>query len=275
MPQSNIKVSIGSFLKVQTNAVSMFKVAAIQMDCKVGDKKSNMLKAEKFILQAADEKIKLVVLPELFSTGNYNLATDDLSEMLYDKTTNFLKELAENNDMFIVGSFIQKVTMKMVDDKRNTTILCGPGGVIGVYDKVFLWRGEVGALKRGNDFEVVETPLGRIGMLTCYDIAYPEAGRALGKKGANIIVSGSSFFTQNTWDFATRARAYENSVYHIAADRVGKDGSRPYCGMSRIVDPMGRVMAEKVDGEGLLTAEIDLDFAKKVRKEVGFFQDDH
>jgi predicted amidohydrolase len=248
----------------------MFKAAAVQMNCKLGDKKANMAKAEEFILEACEAGAKLVVLPELFATGNYNFKSDDFSELMYDRTTNFLKELASNNQVHIAGSFIERLG----DDRRNTTILCGPGGVIGAYNKVFLWRGEVGTLARGNDFDVTETPLGIIGMLACYDIAFPEAGRSLGKKKANIIASGSAFFTQNTWDFATKARAYENSTYHIAANRVGNDTGRPYCGMSRIVDPMGKVLAEKIDGEGFVIADIDVDYAKKVRAEVGFFQDE-
>ena len=251
----------------------MMKVAAVQMNCKLGDKKANMAKAEEFIITAAEAGAKLVVLPELFSTGNFNFKTDDLSEMMYDKTTNFLKDLASNYNVYIIGSFIQKIEAKLLEERRNTTILCSPAGVHGVYDKVFLWKGEIGVLKRGNDFDVTDTPLGKIGMLACYDIAFPEAGRALGKKGVNIIASGSAFFTVNTWDFATKARAYENSCYHIAANRVGNDSNRPYCGTSRIVDPMGKVLAEKIDGEGLLMAEIDVEYAKKVRKEVGFFQD--
>lgn len=248
----------------------MFKVAAVQMNCKLGDKKANMAKSEGFVLSACEAGAKLVVLPELFATGNYDLKMDDHSELMYDRTTKFLMDLAANNSVHVIGSFIERLG----DDMRNTTIICGPGGVIGAYNKVFLWRGEVEALKRGNDFEVVESPIGKIGMLTCYDIAFPEAGRSLGKKRVNIIASGSAFFTQNTWDFATKARAYENSAYHIAANRIGNDQGRPYCGMSRIVDPMGKVMAERVDGEGFVIADIDIDYAKKVRAEVGFFQDE-
>jgi len=254
----------------QADGSHMFKVAAVQMNCKLGDKKANMAKSEEFILSACEAGAKLVVLPELFATGNYDLKLDDLSELMYDRTTKFLMDLAANNGVHVIGSFIERLG----DDMRNTTIICGPGGVIGAYNKVFLWRGEVGALKRGNDFEVVESPIGKIGMLTCYDIAFPEAGRSLGKKRVNIIASGSAFFTQNTWDFATKARAYENSAYHIAANRIGNDQGRPYCGMSRIVDPMGKVLAERVDGEGFVIADIDIDYAKKVRAEVGFFQDE-
>jgi len=247
----------------------MMKAAAVQMNCKVGDKKANMAKAEQMVLDACDAGATLVVLPELFSTGVYDLKDDSLAEMMYHKTTNFLKDLAAAQKIFLVGSFIEI----MGDDKRNTTLLCGPNGVLGVYNKVFLWKGEVGVLKRGNDFDVTPTDIGNIGMLACYDIAYPEAGRSLGKKKVNIIVSGSGFYTPNTWDFATKGRAYENSAYHIAANRVGNETGRAFCGRSRIVDPMGNLMTEKVDGEGIVIAELDVAFARKVRAEVGFFQD--
>lgn len=248
---------------------SMFRVAAIQMDCDVGYRKKNLARAENFILEAAEADAKLIVLPELFATGAYNFNKDDHAELMYHTTTKFLIRLAKDNDIHIVGSFIEKRT----NGRFNTTALCGPKGLLGTYHKVYLWRAEVPFVKRGNEFPVVETGLGRIGLMTCYDIAYPEAGRALGKKRAEIVASGSAFYTHNIWDISTKARAYENSFYHVAANRIGDDTGRPFCGGTRIVDPVGRTMAEVKDGEGIIFADLDLEKAAKVRKDVGFFQE--
>jgi predicted amidohydrolase len=247
----------------------MFRAAAIQMDCVVGFQKKNLAKADGFIMDAIDAEAKLIVLPELFSTGAYDFKKEDHSELMYHSTTRFLRGYAENHGIYIAGSFIERLD----DGRRNTTILCGPNGVVGTYHKVYLWKAEAPHLKRGNEFPVVKTELGNIGIMTCYDIAFPEAGRTLGKKRAHMVVSGSAFYTYDIWDFSTRARAYENSFYHVAANRIGNDTGRPFCGRTRVVDPLGHVSAEVEEGEGVIFADIDIDMARKVRTEVGFFKD--
>jgi predicted amidohydrolase len=247
----------------------MFTAAAIQMDCVVGYQKKNLSRAENFVLEAVDAGAKLIALPELFSTGAFDFRKEDLSELMYHKTTRFLRGLAENNGVHVAGSFIEKVS----NGRRNTTILCGPRGIMGTYHKVYLWKAEVPFLKPGNEFPVAETELGRIGIMTCYDIAFPEAGRTLGRKRADVVVSGSAFYTHDIWDFSTRARSYENSFYHVASNRIGNDTGRPFCGYTRIVDPLGHIIAEAKKGEGVIFADIDIGLARKVRKEVGFFKD--
>jgi len=247
----------------------MFRAAAIQMDCEVGHRVKNFAKAERYIYDAIDADAKLIVLPELFSTGAYDFRKEDHSELVYHKTTKFLKGISELKKVFIAGSCIERIGNK----RRNTTILCGPLGLMGTYHKVYLWKGEVPFLKPGNEFPVIKTPIGNIGIMTCYDIAFPEAGRSLGKKKADVVVSGSAFYTFDIWNISTRARSYENSFFHLAANRIGDDTGRPFCGRTRILDPLGQVAAEIKEGEGVIFEDIDIEVARKVRKDVGFFKD--
>ena len=205
----------------------MFTAAAIQMDCVDGYQKKNLSRAENFVLEAVDAGAKLIALPELFSTGAFDFRKEDLSELMYHKTTRFLRGLAENNGVHVAGSFIEKVS----NGRRNTTILCGPRGIMGTYHKVYLWKAEVPFLKPGNEFPVAETELGRVGIMTCYDIAFPEAGRTLGRKRADMVVSGSA--RKKPWTLImprTRAPASCTAALVPSAPRrqpVNRNGGPP------------------------------------------------
>ena len=127
-------------------------------------------------------------------------------------------------------------------------------------------------MKPGEEVVVAPTPLGTIGLSVCYDLRFPELYRGLSRKGAQII-SVPSAFTFPTgaahWEALLRARAIENQVYIIAPNQIGKNvyGFADY-GNSMIIDPWGKIIARAPDRECFITAEIDLDYLEKVRKEL-------
>ena len=114
-----------------------------------------------------------------------------------------------------------------------------------------------------------DTPAGRIGQATCYDLRFPELFRALVERGAEIIVVPSAF-TQTTgrdhWEVLLRARAIENQVFIIAANQFGHH-SPDLCsyGHSMIIDPWGTVLSSAEDGETVITAELDFDQQQEIR----------
>jgi predicted amidohydrolase len=130
---------------------------------------------------------------------------------------------------------------------------------------------------------VVETEIGNIGMLVGYDLAYPEVARSLALDGADIICVMANWEAAHIdeWKTYVRARAYENSVFMIAANRVGEDVTLTFGGESMIVGPRGQTyasLAEETDPEtgepleGFTVARIDLDAVRRYREEFQFMQ---
>ncbi|MFN4183114.1 MAG: carbon-nitrogen hydrolase family protein, partial [bacterium] len=112
---------------------------------------------------------------------------------------------------------------------------------------------------------------GKIGMLICHDLRYPEACRSLVFKGAQIVLVPSAFGKSRvySWDVQTRARAMENGIFILYANRVGEEPDFAFCGNSRIVNPWGKPVVSLSDSaEGLATAEISLDDIPKAREEI-------
>jgi nitrilase len=129
---------------------------------------------------------------------------------------------------------------------------------------------ERAAYTAGTGIVTAPTPLGRLGFSICYDLRFPELYRALVDRGAAIITVPSSF-TYATgkahWEVLLRARAIENQVYIVAPNQHGTDpqGTKRY-GHSMIIDPWGNIPAALRDGNGVISAEIDLEFLKQMRK---------
>jgi len=118
----------------------------------------------------------------------------------------------------------------------------------------------------------VKTPFGTVGLSICYDLRFPELYRELAANGASIITVPSAFTFptgEAHWEVLVRARAIENQVYVIAPGQFGSNvhGFADY-GNSMIVDPWGRVLARAPDRECVITAVLDFDYLKRVRREL-------
>ena len=179
----------------------------------------------------------------------------------------------------LAGSFLEKSNEARA---YNTSLLISSqGDLLAQYRKIHLFDvdipGQVSvresdSMKPGEEVVVASTPLGTVGLSVCYDLRFPELYRGLSRKGAEII-SVPSAFTFPTgaahWEALLRARAIENQVYIIAPNQIGKNvyGFADY-GNSMIIDPWGKIIARAPDRECFITAEIDLDYLEKVRKEL-------
>lgn len=137
----------------------------------------------------------------------------------------------------------------------NSAVLFDRGTVIGIYDKVHLPAPEQGTIVPGAGFFVFDTSAGRIGPMVCWDMQYPECGRILALKGADLLVCPTW-----GWESIFRCRAYENSVPMLVAMGVPESGKIwEGCDPSCIVDNMGRILVSGSRTEtGIVSAEIDL-----------------
>ena len=156
----------------------------------------------------------------------------------------------------------------------NTAVLVGPEGYIGKYRKMHLPTHSVFEEKRyfrqGYETPVFETQIGRIGLMICYDVFFPEVSRALKLNGAQLIVciSASPAVRRKFFEILTAARAIENNVFLAYVNLVGIEDGLQFWGGSRIISPSGSIIAKaKYDEEDLVVGEIDL---KDVRHVAAF-----
>jgi predicted amidohydrolase len=153
----------------------------------------------------------------------------------------------------------------------NTMVLTGPDGLIGTYRKVHVGITEQLTWRRGDDWPVYETAIGRIGMLICYDKMWPESTRELMLRGADLLVmstawpmvDGEQDPETNIWAelyrLYDRARAAENSRWFVSSNFAGEFGGCQFLGLSQIVDPLGRVVATTgALTPGMAVADIDI-----------------
>jgi predicted amidohydrolase len=256
------------------------RVAAIQCTASA-DRAANLVAAGELVAGAAGDGAELIVLPELFSLYGNAPTLRAGAEPLDGPTVQWAAETARAQRIWLLaGSFIEGGGGSR---NHNTSILVGPDGTVGAhYRKLHLFDVDVpGAVTRESDAvspgdAVVSAtvtlddgqPL-LIGMTICYDLRFPELYRLLSLAGALVIVVPSAFAAATGpahWEILLRARAIENQVFVIAADQVGAlSPSFTAHGHSMIVDPWGRVLAERAEGIGHVVADLDLAGQQEIR----------
>lgn len=159
--------------------------------------------------------------------------------------------------------------------RYNTFHLWGAdGSVLGARDKIHLWGREAEHLSPGDSPEPVDAPYARVGGMVCYDVEFPEVSRSLALAGAELLLVPAAFYSPQSWDLMTRARALENGCFLAAANQIGGDPKSPHNGQSRIVDPFGNVLAEvPTKTAGLATARIDPGRIEAARRWAPFLRD--
>ncbi len=246
--------------------MNQLKVALAQMTCIKADKNKNINKMRTFAEKARKEKAKLVVFPEL-SLTDYVIRDllYELAEPVPGPSVEKIAEIAKENKLYMVFGMPEK-SEKAESVIYNTAVLVGPRGYIGKYRKMYLPTHSVFEEKRyfrpGYETPVFETELGKIGLIICYDVFFPEVSRALKLKGAQIIVciSASPAVRRNFFETLTAARAIENNTFVIYVNLVGIEEGLQFWGGSRIISPSGSIIKKaKYNEEDFVVGEIDLD----------------
>lgn len=262
------------------------RVAAIQMTS-TPNKSANLAEAHRLLREAMAKEPHLVAFPEMFSliTGHTRQLLDE-AELLSGVTVDTLREWAIEYGVWILGGSVFLKSSARAKRVTNTSLLITPEGEIAArYDKIHLFdariRGEKAYLESktvqpGKKVVSVKTPFGVLGLSVCYDLRFPELYRELSKQGASVVFIPSAFTAfsgQAHWDVLTRARAIENQVYVVAPAQTGTayPGRETY-GHARIIDPWGRVIAERTSGAGIVFAELDFGRLQEVRREMPVLQ---
>jgi deaminated glutathione amidase len=213
---------------------------------------------------------ELVVLPESCTTGfTPGCPTEQLWELVSEvpgPVTQRLTDLAaELGIHLVIGTYERGATPDVV---YNSSVLADPRGeVVGVYRKTHPFCGESvaggGWVTPGDTVTVVDTELGRIGMIVCFDGDYPELSRIQAVQGAEVICRPSALLrSADIWELTSRARAYDNHVFVVGANATGTDPAGVhYFGNSHVVTPLGHIVAKAASHEGWVSARLDPDEA--------------
>jgi predicted amidohydrolase len=255
-----------------------FVAAAVQV-CAGSDKAANLEKAESFVVEAAGNGARLVVLPEVFLWRGPRSDERSIAEPIPGPSSNRLGDLARQLSIYLLaGSMMEENGAKPF----NTSVLFDPrGDIVARYRKLHLFDVDIpghvtvresDTRLSGDTVVTAPTELGVIGMTVCYDLRFPELYRQLTLAGAEIITIPSAFtFPTGAahWEVLVRARAIENQVYIIAPDQIGRSaGGVVDFGNSMIVDPWGKPLACAADREMVIFADIDRDYQDRVRREL-------
>jgi predicted amidohydrolase len=243
----------------------MLRVAVAQMEPKLGEKERNLEACLGRLEEAAAAAAQLLVLPECAIPGYmYGSSEEALpyAEEIPGPSTDALEAACRRLDVYTVCGLLER----NADTLHNAAVLVGPDGLVGTYRKTHLpFLGVDRFVTPGDELSVWETPLGRIGVEICYDLRFPEVTRTLALQGADIVAHPTNFpmAAKIQTELITVARAAENRIYLLTANRVGKERWGEFCGWSQIVDPYGTRLAEAGEREeALLVADVDVEKAR-------------
>src|SRR2546423_7748279 len=241
------------------------RVAVAQLDPKLAEKERNLDACLASLDEAVAAGAELLVLPEAAIPGYmFESAEEALpyAEEIPGPSTEALEDACRRLDAYVCCGLIERSG----DRLHNSAVLVGPDGLIGSYRKTHLpFLGVDRFTVPGDVLPVFDTALGRIGVEICYDLRFPEATRTLALAGADIVAHPTAFpvAARIQTELITVARAAENRIYLLTANRVGKERSGEFCGWSQIVDPYGVRLAEAgATEEVLLVADIDVERAR-------------
>ena len=244
-----------------------FKAAIVQMKSSV-DKELNLAHSLKLINEASKKKARLICFPEFqMAYSPPQQKSESLHKIAEKITGNFVSTLsnsAKQNRITVIATLYEIINTNDKNHKVFDTgvIINELGKLQSIYRKVHLYDAlgfkESEKLLAGSIIEKPsKTSVGKLGLLICYDMRFPEISRILTVNGANILVSPSAwvagFMKREHWEIMVRARAIENGVYVLAPNQVGNI----YCGHSMAVDPFGATIVDMENREGIEFIDID------------------
>jgi N-carbamoylputrescine amidase len=255
------------------------RIAAAQYEPRIGELEHNRTEAARWAEAAADAGAQLVVLPELASSGYVFASEAEADGLAEDPTSGAsiagLVEVCNRRGLHVVLGLNER----FADRRYNSAVLLGPQGMIATYRKLHLFHDEKSWFQPGEDLVVVDLPIGRVGLMICYDIWFPEVARGLAIRGAEIIAVPTNWvssFKPTVYDdrgycqgdIMAMSAAAANGTVVVCADRIGEERGVRFLGASIIVAADGWPVAgpASADQAELLVAEVDLEDVARARQ---------
>ena len=241
-----------------------FKIALAQISCIQGEKKENLRKMARTAAKARKQGADLVIFPELSLTGY--VVRDriyELAERIPGPSTRRVERIAKETRTHIIFG-MPELSEKTQATLYNTAVFISPNGFVGKYHKMYLPTHSVFEEKRyfrpGYQITALDTELGKIGLIICYDVYFPEVTRLTRLKGAQMIVciSASPGVRRTFFEILTAARAIENTAFLAFVNLVGVEDGLQFWGGSRLIGPNGKILAQATyDEEDLVVSEVN------------------
>jgi predicted amidohydrolase len=259
-PASINRILRGMTMSTPAPMFTRYRAAAIQYEPTLGEKEKNVTDLLHLVEEAAQHNARLIVLPEMATTGYCWESRTEIApyvEPIPGPTTDRFQQLAAQYDCFIA------IGLAEVDPATNvyynSMALIGPHGLIGTYRKIHSYISEPRWARDGDlGMPVWETPLGRLAGLICQDASFFEAARIPALRKADVLLFPTNWLEEKCPSSWWMARAFENGVYFIAADRYGIERGVQFSGGSCVIDPDGSIQDYLDSGEGIVYGEVDL-----------------
>jgi N-carbamoylputrescine amidase len=241
---------------------------------------------ESLVADARQRGVHLLALPEA-ALGGYLAALDGEQPPppAFEVESAPIRRIADlAGDMVITFGFCEAEGPA----RYNSAAAVWGGGLLGLHRKVHQPLREDATYTAGSGFAAFDTPVGRIGMMICYDKAFPESARTLAVDGAEIIVCMSAWpaartnpapqLAEDRWkrrfDLFDMTRALENQVVWLSANQSGQFGRLRFVGSAKVVDPGGEILADTGVDAGLAVAHVDVEAAlTAARRSMGHLRD--
>ena len=255
------------------------KIAAIQMST-VADKMENVRTVKTYLEKIKDENPDFVILPEMFccpyQTENFPIYAEKEGGPVWQQLSGYAKQYG----IYLIGGSMPEKDAE--GNVYNTSyIFDREGKQIGKHRKVHLFDIDVkggqtfkesDTLTAGDSDTVFDTEFGKMGVMLCFDIRFPELSRVMVNDGARIVFVPAAFNMTTGpahWELSFRTRALDNQIYMVGC-APARDVSAGYIswGHSIVTDPWGRVTGMLDENEGILLAELDMDYEEQVREEL-------
>ena len=279
------------------NTSKTLTVALVQ-EINHGDAEANLAVIESRVAEAAAQGARLVLLQELHNGAYFcqheSTAEFDLAEPVPGPSTARLGALAKKHGVVIVGSLFERRAAGLY---HNTAVVLEKDGTLlgkyrkmhipddpGFYEKFYFTPGDLG-------FEPIDTSVGRLGVLVCWDQWYPEAARLMALAGAELLlyptaigwdpddVQDEKNRQRDAWVLSHRGHAVANGLPVLSCNRVGHETSPlgasgiDFWGTSHVLGPQGEFIAEAGTSPTLLLAEVDMQRSEHVRRIWPFLRD--
>ena len=237
-----------------------YRAAAIQFEPAFGEKEQNIVRLLRLVEEAIEHDARLIVLPEMATTGYCWASRSEIApyvEPIPGPTTDRFQQLATRHDCYIAVSLPEVDPQTLV--YYNSMALLGPEGFVGTYRKLHSYISEPRWARDGDlGMPVWDTPLGRLSALICMDASYFESARIPALHAADVLLFPTNWLEEKCPSSSWMARAFENGVYFIAANRYGRERGVQFSGGSCILNPDGSIQSYLDNGEGIVYGEVDL-----------------